>query len=297
MFNRPSNTQRDLPKPKFKSVNYWLINAIKQRNLKDVKLSLNAGADPNYYIDEEGQYVLFLAFAYDEHILNTLIEHPKIDLQITDGEGKTILHHLAKYDMFDIIAKLLPVLDIEAKDDHNHTPLTYAIINRKPHTIRLLLECYAYPNNNDIKEFISWSRDLNLFQILLNNRGQLNFSDHDIRKWVIYSIKFDNEKIFSYLYDQYSIRFNKFINYTNSKGMSLLHHTRNVEIIEKLLTLGADPNMVNVDGDPPINMLDNDDIDLIKLYLKYQADLTIINVNGKTSKEVLIANGVDISLI
>ena len=55
-----------------------------------------------------------------------------------------------------------------------------------------------------------------------------------------------------------------------------------LKIIELLLIEGADVNMVNAEGEPPIFMISSDNINLYKLLLVYGADPNIKNYDGRT---------------
>ena len=55
-----------------------------------------------------------------------------------------------------------------------------------------------------------------------------------------------------------------------------------LEIIELLLIEGADVNMINTKGEPPIFMISSDNINLFKLLLVHGADPNIKNNDGRT---------------
>ena len=92
-----------------------------------VKDLLEAGADPNNYIDDYGSNALHRAAVYGHNdVISTLIE-AGAEVNVKDNIGRTALYRAVVNDHRDVVIPLLEAgADPELGDDQGRTPIEMA---------------------------------------------------------------------------------------------------------------------------------------------------------------------------
>ena len=83
------------------------------------------------------------------------------------------------------------------------------------------------------------------------------------------------------------------INHQNKTGDTVLHQTYNEKIIQFLLKNGCNPNIKNNEGNTPLmNLAKQNKLckNIVDLYLKYDADITIKNKKSNKLTDILKNN-------
>lgn len=295
---------RQLPTPLVNLPNVKLVKAIETHKIRKVEQALDDEADPNY-ITSEGYPVLFLAFSHDEEILELLLDQPNININVVDGIGMSLLHHVALYGMNDIIEILINKgVNLDLNDQNERTAIWYAIKNRHLDTVGCLLDAGASIHINSIKLFI---REFNLINENVRNssdgsslevydgiivmfeklltRYQLNTPTPNYIPIIKRIVKTGNVEIFNYLNYHYPDLVREIALVELNRNETLLHYVTNIDIARQLLKYGADVNAINNYGDPPIIYLDDDQLELAQLFLECGADLNIKVNGGQTIEE------------
>jgi ankyrin repeat protein len=115
-----------------------------------------------------------------------------------------------------------------------------------------------------------------------------------IVKYIVNSARYNSVRIFNYLCDRFPKQAENAIRYRDKHhNNSLLHNCFELDIVRKLLYLGADINAVDNDGDTPLHIVvdfGEEYIEVVKLLLDYGADTTIKNNKGKRPIDKAINN-------
>lgn len=210
--------------------------------------------NPNYYVEEAGQYLVFLAFTHHHTILEMLCVHPNINFNIKNWDGDTILHYLAKWGMDDIIKRLRKInIDINLTNNDDDTPLSLAIKHGHRSTIELLIEqhqaritekdmiAYAHKfegNYHNVTFFIA------LLSKVYNISYKSGYWSQDIKGMAQYLIA---------CYPYYPAMGNILVKYVDLKqvddyGNTILHYIisfNNNDLVTLLLNHGVDPTIKN----------------------------------------------------
>lgn len=137
----------------FKTHEQLLFEAVQKADRREVQLLIELGVDPNWQ-DEDGQSPLHVAAEKaDTGILEDLLAHPRIKVDLPDDTGTTALHHAARFDRTGAIEKLVAAkATVDARDKWQATPLMTAAHNGKTAAVKLLLDKKADPNAHDEKK-------------------------------------------------------------------------------------------------------------------------------------------------
>lgn len=133
---------------KIESQRIRLADAITSGRLYQTKMILTDFTDLNY-LDSEGLSPLMRAFTIDDSKYRTrramvklLLDH-KVDVNLRDNNGRTVLHSACKVNKLDLVQllleKCLQDVDITSQDTQGNTPLIYAVMNNNMHMVNLLV--------------------------------------------------------------------------------------------------------------------------------------------------------------
>lgn len=274
-----------------------LQDAISAGNYEQVKNLLNNDIDPSFA--PYGQTPLYLAISHNHlNIFNLLINYPMTNLLTVDRYSNTIIHHivmLGRVEMLVIILTLIPSY-INKLNYRHRSALYYALFNRHYQIVDVLLEHNANITNKEIKCAIKYVNNNNimLHKILLI-KGE--FDDRYIYKLLRYTMPYKNNAAFDMLCQLYPDHVRSVINFKDHKHheFTLLHRSifkQNIDIITKLLKLGADPNIDNYNGNTSLHTSASMGyFEIVKLLLEYGADHNVKNNNDETPLDVAKAEG------
>ena len=145
-----------------------LLKYVYRKNYDKIKKIVDKGANINA-VDEEGRNALIHALLESEgeiEMIDFLISLGA-DYKISDKEGWTALHYVARDQKEELVNKLLEYdVNIDAVDSYGNTPLWRCVMNKTPNIniVRALLKKGANPNkknNHDVspKDIVSNSDD------------------------------------------------------------------------------------------------------------------------------------------
>lgn len=282
------------------SKNERLVREIKFNDYNDIKSSLDQGADPNYYSENERLPVLFVAAKYgDEDIFNLILDHSDINVHVTDGGRTPISRFVVISNYHKSLDKLIDKgIDINYTDKDGRSLLLLAIEHQHFEIIKSLLEAGAKYDNDTVEALIGNITDR------IEELIELMFSDHyqspsaeDVKEWLVSSVYAENVnalKRFLMLFPEYG---QYLAHYQGDNSNTLIHNIDDLEITEILLKLGADPNAKRIlNGNTKLHMLakhNTSKIELCKLLLKYGADLNLKNHDGQTVTQIAEETGAD----
>jgi cytohesin len=135
--------------------------------------------------------------------------------ELKDDEGRTLLHWTTQLNLKEETKYLLTIVDPNQKDDEGRTPLHYAAELEDAEIAELLIKHGADPNARDKKGKtpLHYVKKREIAELLIKAGADVNARDRD--------------------------------------GNTPLH-TADPEVIETLLSYGADPNIINGRGLPPV---------------------------------------------
>ena len=192
------------------------------------------------------------------HLIKTQSE--KFNLEIKDEEGKTALHYfVGKGDIKNIKILVEKGADLGAKDASGQTPLHVAVIKGKKEVLRLLTNSdtiQAQDHKGRTPLHLAAQEDhLGVIQFLLSS-GSIkivrdNFAStplHEASRW-------SHQKVIELVFHV------ELIDAKNKWGETPLHlvaKSGNLENLNTLLDLGADPWLKNNEGQTPLDLVRND---------------------------------------
>ena len=244
-----------------------------ERNMVDlVKFLLEQGNIDVNALDPRGRTAVQIAG--EEHnekeIFEILINHEGTDLNVLYEDGSTLLHKAVKFeDGINCIKVLIKKININAKDEFDHTPLYSAIECRRAKNAKFLIEqkgidLYVLPKNGmSFPNLAVYMEDLEFFKYLLQHMKRITNIPPNILFWIVE--KCDAETLELTITDQ---------NIMDEDGAGMLHHaaaSNNVEAIEFLIKRGYNVNKINNRGYTPIQYaIKNENIEAIEALLNFE---------------------------
>lgn len=127
-----------------KSNEQLLNEAVRRGDLKEARLLVALGVEPNWQ-DKDGLSPLHHAAAWeDTSFIELMLEQPRIKIELPDDTGATALHHAARHGRAANISKLAAKgADIEARDSWLTTPLMTAAHGGHEEALEQLLKLKA----------------------------------------------------------------------------------------------------------------------------------------------------------
>ncbi|CAB0043469.1 unnamed protein product [Trichogramma brassicae] len=218
-----------------------------------VEKFLEFGQDPNIIWQETGDSPLHLALKSDRKEMFEMLLKKGADPTLSNAEGSTPLHLISFLDVDVDYAKIIFEINndirarlVSARDKVGWTPLYVAMKNRCIDLMEWLLTKGADPN-------------------AVNDNGETPL--HIISR---YAKTDDLARMFFWSCDEKKKTLQ--LDAKDKRGWTPLHlamRSGYLDLIELLLTKGADPNAVNVDGKTPLHVIcDQDDDKKAKLFFE-----------------------------
>jgi serine/threonine protein kinase len=252
-----------------------LMSAVEDQNDRAVEYLLKYGANPHPSIENKSSlWHILVTSNVGSHTKNTSIASiaqqlilAKIDVNKADNRGDTPLHLASKRK--DVEARIIEILlangaRTDLRNNQGETPLISAISISKFETIELLL----------------------------SRNSEVNISDKDGKTPLVRAID-------AAARDGYMDTFTP-DTFTSYAMPPLDKDLLSPKIVQLLLTKGADPNLVDRDGNTALHLLGNLDevtydcrqkrsiaIQILDLLIQHQADIKAVNKNGDTALHIL----------
>lgn len=218
-------------------------------------------------------------------VAQILINHPHIDLNKKDPEGKTALHWACSNNNYEKIAQEIieRQADCNVVDDFGNTPLLIALDNFCLDTVRLLLENGADPQlsqNENTCYSLAQDKNLNYLTVIFENiisknkkRSTYSQQTYNDAK-LLYSaiLKNDYKKVESLL-----LAHPKMVDYQNKNGATPLHwaiESQHLEVVDCVLNHHPNCELSTWDGNTALHVACQDNLwQIAKSILKH--NLTI----------------------
>lgn len=131
----------------FKTNEQLLTEAVLKGDRREVRLLIEIGVDPNWRGPDGKAALHHAAERADTGILEDLLAHPRVNVNLPDEDKSTALHHAAHYNRTGAIEKLAArKAVIDAPDEWQSAPLAVAACHGHVESVRLLLKKSADPN-------------------------------------------------------------------------------------------------------------------------------------------------------
>jgi ankyrin repeat protein len=303
-----------------------LVNSVSFGHLNQVKhLLLVEGVDPNppkvsnlphsdYEYDNECNIPLLIAIQLKSHvrsdydeIVELLLNHPDINLTVTDDNGNNILHIAAEHGHNSVIKRVLELRDNANKQidinaltigDDGITPLDLALENDHYDTAVLLAENGAIVLGDHLIWIINaYVEDNYYFSALLDHYHEMD--ETRFMNIMLHVIESGNYEIFNILIDHHPELAKKVAKELDCCQLSetirtdLIHYEPDYSFIEQLLKLGANINKKDSwFGTTPLHnsikfgLINDHRKEIITILLNYGADKDIKDDNGMTPEEL-----------
>ena len=270
-----------------------LSNAIKVNDLALINKLISNGINPN--IPSGSEYPLFLSIgSYNGQIFDLLLNHPSIDLSVKDIYGRNALNWAIIYgkeQIFSKIINLMPSL-VNNYDVTHRSIIRYILVNRQYQLLDIVCSHLKFIDMDDVLYAIEKIEDNDVLRKLLS-------LTNDIYSMLSCAIDHHNHEAFDLIVELYSDKVKDVINYSDYQhyGFTLFHrmiYDEHVDMIEKMLKLGVNPNIANMNGDTPLHTAASLGYNqIVELLVKYEANINIKNNNGDTPIDLAVEEGHD----
>ena len=257
-FPEPS-ADEELVDEEGNSLDVSLFLAVDSNNYAEVVLLTLKGADPNCQSAEDGKTPLHVAaIRGDRLMLDYLIEHPYIDINMQDDYATTSIYCAMVQKQYDVVKLLLERgADFKIGDKHRKTVLHLAAEQGNKTICKDLVEKY--------KDDINFTND--------ENMNALHFAS-----------KSSHKDIVSYLLESDLKERKEKKEKDNAKDKESLEGE---EVAQNEETSVADRyvNRQDVYGQTPLHKVltnSNPDVEIAKLLVQHGADVSIVDKNGRT---------------
>jgi len=290
------------------SGNTLLIKAVNQNNGDIVKLLINYCHKNKISIningkDANGNYPLMKAINQNNFdIVFSLVNygyHNKMNMNVVDTEGNTPLTLAYKRGYFKIFRYLVSYLDINQKDGHHNGILYYVIDKEDIETLKDLINIGVDINLKNAFDDTAIDRaifkgNLEILDILLENDTILLNKRNYLGKTPLISIIMAD----NYTPEQKEGMIDKFIekgadvNLTDKDGNPPLIcaiKENYLTVIQLLIRNGANVNTKNHEGNSPlVSAIQHNNLPVVKLLTENGADVHIKNNEGNSSLEYAV---------
>jgi ankyrin repeat protein len=256
-------------------------------------VELLAGKGANLELPgRDQQFLLHLAVLESTKSLKILLKH-RVSLNVQDNSGQTPLHSAVIIKNKKAVSLLLSHrANPNIGDNEGFTPLHHSICN--PEILELLASSGADVNSQDHKKQtpLHWAviklQEKSVIA-LLNHRAELDIPNHAGETPLFEAVRLQNEKMTSLLLERGAdphlankngmtplfldgvklelkellIDFGADINHTDTTGSTALHHAvlnEDGALVNMLLNRGADPTIVDAQGQRPFQLTRNEKI-------------------------------------
>ena len=112
------------------------------KDLKAVKTALKKGEDVNSTDEDMKTGLMWTMIGQHNSVARLLLEQPTVDLNCTDKDGRTALHHAAMIDNVEGVQLLLAdprLTNVNQVDKYGLTPVMAAMNNNRMNALRELV--------------------------------------------------------------------------------------------------------------------------------------------------------------
>lgn len=229
-----------------------LVFAVVEKQLEIVKFLLKQGADVGASCTNGVTALTFAAAGGDIKVLQVLIDSGA-NVHATDDSGSSLIHYVIlgsdlskdKVDRQQVLKFLLEKgVDINGKNQIGLTPLHLAIDKKCNDLVKLLLNNDAISIEEAESEdqltplFLAvFTQDKEIVKLLLDRGANTSAQNGKGNTALYFAIKLKNEELVKILLDHGAD-----FNIVNNEGLSSFHNAATKNIIEMLLSRGADIN-------------------------------------------------------
>ncbi|XP_067653193.1 ankyrin-3-like [Haliotis asinina] len=271
-----------------------LMLAVKYHPRDVFQLLLESGADPSL-VNRDGDNVLHLACVRgDEEIVKQILKLHALNINCRGSKGRTPLLLAAEYNTCNVFELLMESgADPSAVTNDGDNILHMACEGNSEEIVKHVLKlhsldinCRGYKGRTPLLVAAVYST-YDVFKLLLESGANLSVADSDGNSILHFALMGEDEKILKHILKLHVVD----INCRGSKGMTplLLAARQNTfGVFQLLLESGADPSVVNNDGDNVLHLACvQGDEDIVKYVLaRDMVDLTTKNNQGFNATEI-----------
>lgn len=265
-----------------------LVETLYSGNLEDVRAAIDWGENVNAQ-DAQGRTALYFAAQEDKpDFIKLLLSSPDVEIDKSDPDGLTPLSIAVINKSAEAVkalfsrCKILPYKftkcpNINAKDKRNNTPLSRAIIQDDKDLTKFLLDHDTNTKNayKIYTDLLKVAKSPEIKQMLADK-----IQDRTAKARAIVSNTITEDQRFD-LVEKGGFD----LDYIFPNGSTILHHLTSRNLIDKLLKLGADPNIKDSKGNTLLRLAANrnlNDKDMISFLVESGADINSQDINLRT---------------
>ena len=228
---------------------------------------------------------------FNEKRLQNILESNKININHTDSNGNSFLHHCLLNEKYNAAQWIIDNnIDLTIQNNNNEHCLNIAIGKKNKKTIQQILK----KEQIDINEKDKFGRNIlqelvvegehDIAKILIENGASVNSVDKHHRNVIFDAMSYGDENFIMYLLSQDEIDLNNIDDNLNT----VLHHKEaltNDKIAKKLLEKGADPTIKNISGETFLfktALRGEEATELVDIALNQGADVDTKTANDNT---------------
>ncbi|XP_067653215.1 serine/threonine-protein phosphatase 6 regulatory ankyrin repeat subunit B-like [Haliotis asinina] len=251
-----------------------LLLAVKYEPRNVFQLLLESGADPSL-VNRDGDNVLHLAcMRGDEEIVKRVLKLHTLNINCRGSKGRTPLLLAAEYSSYNMFELLLESgADPSAVNSNGDNILHMACEGESEEIVKHVLKlhtldinCRGYKGKTPLLVAAEYST-YGVFKLLLESGADLSVVDNDGNSILHFACMGEDEEIVKHILKLHVVD----INCRGSKGMTpllLAARQSTFGVFELLLESGADPSVVNSDGDNVLHLACvHGDEDIVKYVL------------------------------
>jgi ankyrin repeat protein len=269
-----------------KDLNGKLYQAVQFSDEQQVRDLLKQGADANHL--ETNRSMLGWASQNEAGlgVVKALIS-AKAKLNIVDGVNQTPLMRASETGQFAIVKELIQAgAEVNKKTKHGETALILAVKDRHVEIVKTLLEAKADPNvKTDDDQFAAlyaaqdgMPESLEILKILGAAKANLNASNIAYTP-LTYAISQDNAELVDVLLSAGADPNSK----TQSGHAPLIEALSSPAIFDRLIQAKANPNILNGSGETALTVAIQDgSLEKVQALIKAGADVNFKNKDGST---------------
>ncbi len=267
-----------------------LTYAMHKNNIAIFSLLVDAGSDINIK-NKDGTPLILSALENNQHeFAEKISQSNALDYNATNQQEQNALIYSIIYNAENVFSTLVQKTNVNTCDIYKKTPLIYALKNGNKDMVSNLIKVGAHVNGNADSNlnpltFAINSGQIELVNILLHAGADVNLHGLDGKTPLIHAIEKGNKEIVLALLNKTNV------NACDNKKKTPLMYSKNSEITEALINLGANINVIDNTGKTPLmyaSTLRKSDVVLVLLEHYYDSNNKNINIDqtdngGKTA--------------